>query len=134
MKPFLVPFHAVDTFWPAVVDDISKCLEDIDADCCAGDLYIMCRQGSAFLMIIFEDETVKAALVWRAETWPSGVVLKNIVTVGKDMSQWLPLAIESAAELARRCGAKRFTCQGRKGWGRVFRNAKVLNTTFIMEV
>lgn len=134
MTPFLVPLHAVDTFWPLVVDDISKCLENVDADCCAGDLYVMCRQGTAFLMLIFDGEDIKAALVWRTETWPSGTILKNLVTVGKDMRKWLPAANEAARELARRCGARRYVWHGRKEWARIFRSAKVLNTTFIMEV
>jgi hypothetical protein len=134
VKSYLVPIEAVDTFWPAVSQDITACLEAIDADCCTADLYLLCRQGNAFLILFFEENRILAAKIMRAETWPSGVVLNDIVTVGKNMKQWLPVAVEAVTELARRCGAKRVKFAGRKGWARVFKSARVHSTNFIMEV
>ena len=134
MKSILVAVDKVDLFWPFVADDISKCLTDTNADCCAADLYIMCRQGAAFLHLITDEEKIKAVMVWRAETWPSAIVLKNLVTVGKGMTRWLPVAIQSANELARLCGATKFRWQGRPEWARVFRKAKVTAVSYEMDV
>lgn len=134
MKPVLVPMERVDEVWPHVATDISKCLIDTNADCCAADLFILCRQGAAFLLVIMDGEVITAATVWRPETWPSAIVLKNLVTVGHNMPKWRAVAREAAFNIARMCGATKLRWQGRAEWARVFRNARIVAMTFEVDV
>lgn len=133
MKVEIVPVAQVDNIWPLIAIRIANCLRDIDADCTAADLWDLCRSGHAFLMVA-HDGDIYGAMVWRFETWPSGLVLKNLVTVGEKMPRWLPQAHEAAGQLAINGGASRYVWHGRKAWQRYFPKAKVLNITYSMEV
>lgn len=129
--------QVVDDIFPLFSSDVAKCLDEIRADCAAGDLWRMCRDGSAFLLIAHEDGNIKAATIWRFETWLHGPVLKNLVAVNVGagaMADWLPQMNEAARTIAKVGGADRFIWQGREAWGRVFKDAKKLATIFEMRV
>ncbi len=133
MKVEIIPVDQVDQVWPLIADRIDTCLHSIKADCSTADLWSLCRSGNAFLMVA-HDGDIHGAMVWRFETWLHGPVLKNLITVGDRMKDWLSDAHDAAGRLAKNGGATRYVWHGRKAWQRYFPKAKVLNITYSMEV
>ncbi len=132
----IIPTGHIDQFWPSIEAEVIQCIKDTRADCSAGDLWALCRSGSAFLMVVHDEGRIGASLVWQAQTWPHGVVLNNLITVsnGAPMKEWREPIEAMARRLARSCGASTFIWRGSPAWGRIFKDAKVLSIIYEMEV
>src|SRR5690606_5824150 len=65
----LVPPQNVDAVWQHIAEMVSNGMDQITADCTAGDLWTLCRSGQVYLVIAHEQEPV-AASFWRFEMWP----------------------------------------------------------------
>jgi hypothetical protein len=125
----------VDAVWPQISKRIVECITRFGSDASAGDYWMMCRAGHAFLIAAHDENGVHAASIWRSETWVDGVVLKNLVTVGEDMPSWLPDMEMAARDLAISCGATSCVWQGREGWKHIFKDrAMTCHTLYRMEV
>lgn len=129
MQAILVFAITVDQVWPEVCDGLHRSLMKTGGDMTVGELWQECRSGRSFL-VIAQDQTVKAAAVWRAETWQTGVKLRCVALYGKGMSEWLGPMREKAAEIARACGATSFITEGREGWAKIFPKAKKLRVLY----
>jgi hypothetical protein len=68
--------------------------------------------------------------VWRLEHWPSGTVLRCLALGGERMADWIHSARGVANELAKQGKAGRIIAEGRKGWERYFRQARMLSQTY----
>lgn len=134
MNVDLVPPVDVDKIWPLIARRVADCIQKINADCSAGDLWTMSRSGALFLIIAHEDDTVLGATMWRFETWAHGTVFKNIITVGERMKEWFPDMQEKVNEMAANGGADHFVWQGSPAWRRLIPNAKTMTCNYIMEV
>lgn len=133
MNISLVPPANVDAIWPHIADRVSNCVTDLNVDCSAGSFWTMCRTGAVYL-VIAHDEAPVAASFWRFETWPSGIVFKNLMTVGERMAEWLTDMDLMVNEIARSNGASSYAWQGPRAWGRVLPKAQLTTCNFIMEV
>lgn len=85
-----------------------------------GELWQMCRSGNAFLILLWDDEGLKAASVWRFEKRDNNPCFVCLTMYGQDMRSWLSTAHEWINKLARENGAKWLVSSGRKGWLRIF--------------
>lgn len=124
----------VDAVWPLISKRIGECMDRFGSDVSAGDLWTMCRAGHVFLIVAINGEEIKGAAIWRYETWIDGIVLRNLITVGEDMATWMNKMQASAKDLALSGGATSYVTEGRPGWGRIFKDAKVYKTLYRMEV
>lgn len=129
MQAILIFAITVDQVWPEVCEGFHKSLMKTGGDMTVGELWQECRAGRSFL-VIAQDQTIKAAAVWRPETWQTGTKLRCVALYGKGMPDWLPAMREKAAEIAKCCGATSFITEGRRGWERVFPKAKVLRVLY----
>jgi hypothetical protein len=129
MQVILIFAITVDQVWPEVAAGLHDSLMKTGGDMTVGELWQECRSGRSFL-VVAQDQSIKAAAVWRAETWPTGVKLRCVALYGKGMSEWLVPMREKATEIAKCCGATSFITEGRRGWERVFPKAKVLRVLY----
>ncbi|WFP89815.1 hypothetical protein [Ensifer adhaerens] len=101
----------------------------------SGDLWQMCRSGSAFLVAVLDDEGQPiATIILQFQNWSGKSVLRCLSIAGEEMSFWLPQAMEFASKMARENGASCLVADGREGWARVFPGAKRLRVTYEIEV
>jgi hypothetical protein len=134
MNTFLVPLHRVDEIWPLIAERIVAAVERFNFDCSAGQLWEMCRARGAFLIVSENEGQIKGASIWRFETWLKGPVFRNLITSGDDMASWLPDMRELAESIARQGGAAHYVWDGRPGWKRVFPDAEMTKSSYIMKV
>lgn len=129
----IVPVSFVDTIWPRLSRQFTECLERSNGDCSTGDLWTWCRGGQAFLTVAIDGDDVLGAAIWRFEMRAKGVVLRNIITVGKDMETWLQAMSDLAEFIKTNGGATSLYWVGRPGWARIFPKSRIVEQTFEME-
>jgi hypothetical protein len=136
VRTVLVPTNMVDGIWPNVVAGFQKASRRSGGDLTVGDLWVGCRSGHCFLFIVHEGDDVKAATVWKQETWQSGTKFRCLALYGTGMSVWLDEVITSLARVARDCGAEEAIFEGRKGWDKVLKNrgVRLLRCTYSMDI
>lgn len=133
MNVDLVSTMDVDKVWPLISQRIIDCVDSMNTDLSPGDMWTLCRSGAGFLVVVHDGSEIKAATIWRFETWPKGVVFRNLIVVGEDMASWIDACTKKVNEMAKQGGATWFAWQGRRGWERIFKNADKVGV-YIMEV
>ena len=133
MQIGLASSSEIDGIWPQISAGMQKACDTTGGSLCSADLWQMCRAGDAFLMIA-HDDTIKMASVWRFENWPSGTVFKCLGLCGQDIAKWLPEALEYAKQTAKSGNASRIIAEGRFGWERVARQAKIISKTYEVNI
>lgn len=109
----------VDALWPSIAPEMQRGCDKTGGATSAGDLWQMCRSGSAFLFVGEDEGRVAFAAVWRFENWPSGAVFRCIAVCGRSMPSWIAQHYAFALEQAKTGGAARIVAEGRPGWPRV---------------
>lgn len=134
IKVDLVPTNIIDQVWPQVVDGFQKASDRFGGDLTTGDLWMGCRAGHCFLIVVHEDNKVLAATVWKPETWTSGVKFRCLALYGRVMDEWLDDLIALATRLAQDCGATEAVFEGREGWFRKLNGIRRVRSTFAIKV
>lgn len=99
-------------------------------DCTASDLWAQCRAGTAFLLVVHEDDEIIAASVWRTENWATGTKLRCLALYGRDMERWLSDKRKAVKSLMHQCGARSVVTEGRAGWAKLFPEARQLRVLY----
>ncbi|MBB5663259.1 hypothetical protein GGE68_001435 [Rhizobium leguminosarum] len=120
----------VDAIWPSISDKIIKATLKYGSSVSSGDLWQMCRAGNAFLVVVFDGEEVKGALIMQFQRWASKQVMYCLAIVGDDIQTWLPDARAFITDMAKAGGAESFIAEGREGWPALFPDAKKLRITY----
>lgn len=120
----------VDAIWPLFSARLQKACERTGGDLSAGELWQMCRSGNAFLVVALDDGGPKAMLIMQFQKWTAKTVMRCLAIVGDGVDDWLPLARDFIAQMARDGGATSFVAEGRDGWVKLFPDAKKLRTTY----
>lgn len=97
-------------------------------------LWGLCRSGSAFLIAVADGEHVIGGAVLQFERWTSGRKLRVMCLYGERMAEWADQAKDLFFKIARDGGASSIVTDGRAGWARRYPEARVLRTTFEMDV
>jgi UDP-N-acetylmuramyl tripeptide synthase len=95
-----------------------------------GDLWVQCRNGSAFLLIAHDGDKIAGASIWTRQTWQTRRVMRCLALYGTGMTGWLPDMRALAIQLAKDNGCTSLVSDGRRGWQRIFPNAKVLRNLY----
>jgi len=95
-----------------------------------GDLWVQCRNGSAFLLIAHDGDRIAGASIWTRQTWQSGRKLRCLALYGTNMTGWLPDMRALAMQLAKDNGCTSLVSDGRVGWTKIFPKAKVLRQLY----
>jgi len=130
MMVTLVPQHLVDATWPNVTIGFQKASKRFGGDLSVGELWQMCRSGNAFLFVVHDDKEIIAATAWRPEQWGSGSKFRCMALFGKGMDGWIEDLHEKVRQTAILCGATALMSEGRVGWKKIFRNARVLRAVY----
>lgn len=130
MRTVLVPTNMVDGIWPSVVGGFQKASRRSGGDLTVGDLWVGCRSGHCFLFIVHEGDDVKAATVWKPETWQSGTKFRCMALYGQGMADWMPELHEMVKKVARDCGASSLVAEGREGWRKIFPHTRKIRTLY----
>lgn len=121
MSVSLVPVLMVDQVWAKVRDGLDNALLITGGDMTAGELWVACRSGQGFLFVAHDGETVQGASVWRFDTWRTGPKFRCLAMYGEGFKDWQD-EMRQAVELA--AGGASLVAEARRGWGRVFPDAK----------
>jgi len=119
MKIGIANAAEVDAVWPSIAKEMQRGCDKTGGGMSAGDLWQMCRSGNAFLVLIFTDEGIVCASVWRFENWPSGTVFRCLGLMGRSMKVWVKGLYDFAMKQAEIGGTDRLIAEGRPGWVRV---------------
>lgn len=119
MKIGIANAAEVDAVWPSIAKEMQRGCDKTGGGMSAGDLWQMCRSGNAFLIVIFNEQGVSCASVWRFENWPSGQVFRCIGLAGKSMKDWVAGLYDFALQQAKIGGTTRLIAEGRPGWTRI---------------
>lgn len=74
------------------------------------------------------------ALITQILKHPSGLKVLNAIYGGGDMDDLLEEIMPSVMDYAKQIGCEKVTLEGRKGWERVFKNAKVESVILSLKV
>jgi hypothetical protein len=116
MQIGLASVHEIDRLWPQLVAGVTKAIKRADSRYTAGDLWQMCRSGNGYLVLVYDQERIWSAGIWRFENDRFRCVMMH----GDNMSAWLNLVREYITRIAKENGAVALTCSGRRGWARMF--------------
>lgn len=136
MQISLVPVTSVDQFWPHLREGFQRALLKTGGDLTTADLWVQCRNGSAFLLIAHEGEEIRGAAIWRPDTWMTGRKLRCLALYGTRFREWKDEHREAAIRIARDCGATSLVSEGRCGkngeplWTGMYPNAKPLRILY----
>lgn len=120
----------VDRVWTMVAEGLENACRETGGDITADYLWSECRAGAAFLVVIERGGDIAGASVWRFEKWSSGKKFRCLVLYGRNMSDWLAEHRRLTLRMARVGGANGIVAGGRKGWERLFPDAKVLKQIY----
>ncbi len=135
----LVPVTNIDALWPHLREGFEKALQRTGGDLTTGDLWAQCRNGTAFLLVAYDEKAenpppevfnLRGASIWRPETWTSGKKLRCLGLYGSNMTDWIQDMRDMAARIARDCGATSLVSEGRLGWQKIFPKATVLRALY----
>lgn len=107
----LVAQSRVDEIWPLIAPGFAVCLAKTPTDINAGGFWQMCRNGSAFLLICYEDTHIYSASVWRFE----GSKFACLLLSGEDSGKWVAELFATAGTIAKENGAVALSASGRIG-------------------
>jgi hypothetical protein len=125
----LVAVPNIDAIWPHLREGFHRSVMKTGGDIETGDLWVQCRNGSAFLFIAHDTE-IRGASIWRPDTWQTGRKLRCLALYGSGMGDWIGDMHEMAKRLAADCGATSLVSEGRPGWAKIFPKAKVLRALY----
>jgi len=126
----LVPVQHIDQFWPHLREGFQRAVMKTGGDIETGDLWVQCRNGSAFLLIAHDGDKIAGASIWTRQTWQTRRVMRCLALYGTGMTGWLPDMRALAIQLAKDNGCTSLVSDGRRGWQRIFPNAKVLRNLY----
>lgn len=130
MKIGIATSQEVDALWPLFAGRLQEACTRTGGDISSGDLWQMCRSGNAFLVVISDGPEFVASLIMQFQNWSGKQVMRCLGIVGERMDEWLPMAREFIATMAKNGGATSFVAEGREGWARIFPTARKLRVTY----
>ena len=133
MRVGLASVAEVDKVWPLISEGIQKSCDRGTGELCAGQLWQMCRSGNAFLCLVYDDDKIHMASVWRFEEHIRGHAFHCLTLYGSSLRTWFEQSRDFIIKIAKDNGANRVTACGRKGWVRMF-NMSVNGDTYEVEI
>lgn len=130
MNISLVPTQMVDALWPSVKDGFQRASDRFGGDLTVGELWQGCRAGHVYLFVVHDDQKVVAATAWKPELWRSGPKFRCLALFGLGMQGWMPELHEKVRQTAIQCGCETLLAEGREGWKKIFKAARVLRVVY----
>jgi hypothetical protein len=125
----LVALHEIDAVWPLVAEGMKEACRRSGDDLTTWFLLQSVRRGDALLFVAIADGLLKAALMCRPEVWAERRVLRILALAGADMEAWLP-ALMAERNWRDALDVEAVVFEGRPGWQRVIKNARVVRATY----
>lgn len=126
LKIFQLPPHTIETLWPSLKAKLAPAIERSRGLLTERNTRDKCAAGQWQCWVAYSDSTLKAAVVTRIMTAPSGLkLLDAILAGGDDRRLWQRPIVERLKDFARDEGCEKFQLLGRKGWERVYPEFKV---------
>lgn len=126
MQVNLWPAHLIDNVWPHVREGFERATAKTGGDLDTAALWTGCRRGDYFLIVAVEGEEIRAASIWKPETWTSGKKLRCMAVYGRKMADWKDEMREVATRIARDCGATSFIADARLGWVKALPKTRII--------
>lgn len=130
----LVACPLVDQIWPFVTYGLEHACRKGGGDIGSDYLWGLCRSGGAYLMVVADGEQIIGASVWNFEKWSSGRKFRCLSLYGEKFGEWAEQMQELVMKVARDGGADSLVTEGRRGWAKRYPQARLLRTTYEMDV
>jgi hypothetical protein len=139
MPVSLIPVNNVDAIWPHLREGFHRAVMKTGGDIETGDLWVQCRNGSAFLLVAhvnssMDEMTLVGASIWTRQTWQTGRKLRCLALYGSGRADWIQDMKALAERLAKDNGCTSLVSDGRVGWSRIFLKARVLRQLYEEEI
>lgn len=94
------------------------------------------REGQSLLWLVYLGDTLTAAITTAVITHPRRSVLKIEFLGGTRMNEWVGVAADFLAEMARKAGLPALEADGRKGFEKIASGLrfKPITTNYVMEL
>ena len=94
------------------------------------------RDGQSLLWLVYLGDTLTAAITTAVITHPRRSVLKIEFLGGTRMNEWVGVAADFLAEMARKAGLPALEADGRKGFEKIASGLrfKPITTNYVMEL
>jgi len=126
--PIAVPL--IDGLWPHLREGFQRATMKTGGDLETGELWVQCRNGSAFLLIAHDGDKIAGASIWIPQTWQTGRKLRCHGLFGVNMMDWIYEMKALAEQLARDNNCTSLVSEGRLGWSKIFPRARVLRQLY----
>jgi hypothetical protein len=126
VKIFQLPPETIETLWPSLRMKLNPAIERSRGLINEANTRDKCASGMWQCWVAYHGTTLKAAVVTRIITAPSGRrVLDAILAGGDDRRLWQRPIVERLKGFMVEEGCQAFQLLGRKGWERVYPEFKV---------
>lgn len=94
------------------------------------------REGQSLLWLVYLGDTLTAAITTAVITHPRRSVLKIEFLGGTRMNEWVGVAADFLADMARKAGLPALEADGRKGFEKIASGLrfKPITTNYVMEL
>jgi hypothetical protein len=113
------------------MEGFDRALAKTGGDATSHDLWIQARNGSAFLFVAHDGTEMHGASLWRPETWSTGQKFRCLALFGNDMKAWIA---DMRASVEQAAGRAALVSEGRRGWVKIFPDAKELRALYEVPV
>lgn len=124
----------IDRIWPSVAYGLEHACRKTGGDLTADYLWSQCRSGAAFLVVVvkrdIDAEELVGASVWRFEKWTTGKKLRCLALYGRGFNDWWPQHYKLLGEMLKAGQTTQVVWEGRKGFERLFKRARVLRQLY----
>lgn len=120
----------IDRLWPFVYDGLENACQKTGGDITADSLWVECRSGKAYLIVIAAEKKIVGASVWRFEQWTSGKKFRCLALYGHDFKGWWAEHYRLLETMMKAGGATAFVWEARKGFERIAPESKVLRQLY----
>ena len=125
--------HNVDRLWPQLAEGFVKSCTNTNQT--AGNLWQLCRGGNAFLVVAHEDDKIHGACVVRFEPYGDRQCIRGLGLSGsKGIEHWIGTLRDKVNEMGREGGATVFVDEGRPGFAKLIKDARIVRVTFEVDI
>ena len=102
--------------WPKIMQYIQEAIEFEAGHLTPEKVYELCEDGTFVLIVVYEEEKIKAAQTIELVATPAGRIMNLVTTGGVDLDDWQDELCDMMEQLAKEQNCISIRTRGRLGW------------------